>query len=139
MDSASQLSRFWKELINAKQTGNRIDLIIPFPNKKKDSQSIFVRSCYPLLMDIFKEKDEDVFLSGTPGIGKTHFLLYLLWNLRQRKNVKIILHRDPIDPVLLSVGENTEGMYLGVFVILYISDSSVSFNLPTSFSLANSP
>ena len=77
----------------------------------KGPSKLFVRKCYNELTDVifgelFIGKGEDgknIVLTGTPGVGKTEFRNYVVYNLLQKmkndktKNYTIVLHGTPGD------------------------------------------
>ena len=96
-----ELSLFWKSLSRVTQCENII--ILPksaalFPSKMT---SIYVRQSYVELFKIILDKlstplKSGMVISGTPGIGKTIFLFYILWRLSKIPKIAktIILHRQ---------------------------------------------
>lgn len=63
---------------------------------------MYVRACYPVICNgIMKKTTADTAwkasVTGTPGIGKSYFLFYLLWRLLQKKKrVLLICHPETV-------------------------------------------
>ena len=87
----SSVQRFWDVLpfIRASGTDNgtlRLPRGVTFLGDPKLPKLLFLRpKVYPLLFNLVKRLKrtgtEGLVLTGTPGIGKTYFLYYLLWLL----------------------------------------------------------
>jgi hypothetical protein len=64
-------------------------------------RKLFIRACYPILFDMINadwvsalEYPKPLCLFGSPGVGKSAFLCYLIWKLRlqQPTGLDIVLH-----------------------------------------------
>ena len=65
------------------------DQIIPFTKLNK----LYIRESYRVIASSIKSGINKVIITGTPGIGKSVFLLYFLWKLvNERKRVFLIYH-----------------------------------------------
>jgi len=77
-----------------------------FANEEK-GQLVFVRDCYKRLFDLVDEdmrtgsryyESKQIVLLGTPGIGKSWFIVYMLWRLYNDRDVTgirgVLLHGD---------------------------------------------
>jgi DNA replication protein DnaC len=58
------------------------------------SNTLYVRESYQRIVSSIKPRYiNKVIVTGTPGIGKSFFLIYLLWELvKQKKRVLLIYH-----------------------------------------------
>ena len=62
---------------------------------RRSSQSIFIRPCYKKLYEMMEKKlqtENNVILTGTPGIGKSYFALY--WLFLAVKNQRTVLYEE---------------------------------------------
>jgi len=80
---------FWNNLSSVKETNN--SLLLPSGTKwiPGATNRLFVRQCYQDVFDLIcKKRDQGktrFIISGNPGIGKTYFLAYLIFQLKKRK------------------------------------------------------
>jgi broad-specificity NMP kinase len=66
---------------------------------------LFVRPEFRLLYDLLIAEDKRAIVSGTPGIGKSSFGLYLLWRLvTDKKTVAYIYRKAGFDDLIFSNG-----------------------------------
>ncbi|KAI8905906.1 hypothetical protein EDD86DRAFT_211086 [Gorgonomyces haynaldii] len=99
--SRKQLTVFWDSLATLQPIDSILRFqVIPefFPS---DLKSIYIRQSY---VDLLKIIDENrglterrmyrMAITGTPGIGKSMFLIYVMWRLAQRKIPTVVLHRQ---------------------------------------------
>ena len=65
-----------------------------------DEQQFYVRDCYKEIADIMlKKKPHRMSLLGSSGIGKSNFMVYLIWRRFQDSELKdfpVFLHRDNV-------------------------------------------
>lgn len=66
---------------------------------------VFVRPCYPPLLDLVLQGERKVLLRGTPGIGKTHFSLLLILRLIAEGKTVVYQRRDGLRSLLFTPTE----------------------------------
>ena len=85
---------FFIELPKAEENGRWLHLLHQIPDGLKLDR-LYIRDCYRSLLDnvITEDPVKKTIITGTPGIGKSIFLIYLLWKLiRSRKRVIFVYH-----------------------------------------------
>ena len=89
-DLTTQLQSFANaQLVNGcLQSAN--DLFLPYP--QNEIKKLFVRKCYEDVFELLLKniKMKSFAISGTPGIGKSLFFVYILYRLMKDHSVKIL-------------------------------------------------
>ena len=97
----SLLSTFWNTLRNAKPNVNKI-LPLPLASFLPENMSgLYIRESYKTMFQIMETKIESGIhrfaITGTPGIGKSMFLFYLMWLLSKMESVNAVILRRSKD------------------------------------------
>ena len=82
---------FFLDILNATETDGSIlfNHIIPSTTLK----ALYVRDCYVTIASSLKPGINKALITGTPGIGKSLFFIYLLWKLvKQNKRILLIYY-----------------------------------------------
>ena len=98
---------FYNGIFNADVKGEWLHFIQMIPSSATEAKTLFVRRSYQIIassiqsiQSIQKDGKNKIFkaiITGTPGVGKSFFLIYLLWNLvKAGKKVLFIYHPDII-------------------------------------------
>ena len=102
--SAAVLTKFWDSLRGMEPENGflKFHIIPEFIPRPMDS--LYIREAYEELFEIIWKNQQDkeskmrinrMAITGTPGIGKSVFLFYILWRLANIKSTKtVILHRQ---------------------------------------------
>ena len=102
--SATVLTKFWNSLRGMEPENGflRFHIMPEFIPRLMDS--LYIREAYEELFEIIWKNQQDkeskmrinrMAITGTPGIGKSVFLFYILWRLANIKSTKtVILHRQ---------------------------------------------
>jgi len=86
--------------------------LVRYDNEIKQ-EKFYVRACYPTLaakiLELAQSGTRTIFITGTPGIGKSFFRNYMLWHLLRegRKNVMLQSTRrfqDELDALVIKHG-----------------------------------
>jgi hypothetical protein len=94
-----KLDAFWRYLSTAKETEGFLPLTVRFGILPQRMVSLYIRESYcelyKRMISYFDEGWNGFALTGTPGIGKSVFLFYLLWRLARREKPPeaILIHR----------------------------------------------
>ena len=94
------LTKFWGQLLNSKVVGDVLKLGGPVFGLDGGLCDLLVRKSYVDLWDLMWTHAEArsayrFVVSGSPGIGKTHFGVYLMRELAQRKQ-NIVYHSSAV-------------------------------------------
>jgi len=82
---------FFVDILNATETDGSIlfNHTIPYTTLK----ALYVRVCYVTIASSLNPGKNKALITGTPGIGKSLFFIYLLWKLvKENKRVLLIYH-----------------------------------------------
>lgn len=112
------IGKFWKQLKHATLNENTSTLTLKesthFFGVEKLGSRLYLRQCY---MDLYKlitedwedKREKDTLILGTPGIGKSSFLLYVLWKKRTEKKTVILQRRNESCLLFKKSGKVEEG------------------------------
>jgi NADH dehydrogenase [ubiquinone] 1 alpha subcomplex assembly factor 7 len=101
-----ELEAFWRHLSTAEEEDSFVPLPIRVEFLPPRMMSLFIRSFYRILYErIFFYFDEGLLgfaITGTPGIGKSVFLFYVLWRLArlEKQPEAIVFHRAQDDGLI---------------------------------------
>ncbi|KAF0713749.1 Aste57867_4226 [Aphanomyces stellatus] len=92
---------FYNDIVNADVKDGWLYFIQTIPSSVAKSKALLVRASYQTIASSIQERGEDgifkTIITGTPGIGKSLFLIYLLWILvKAGKKVLFIYHPNLI-------------------------------------------
>ncbi|CAG8712232.1 10138_t:CDS:2, partial [Funneliformis caledonium] len=114
------LLNFWKALrtttIGEKDNSLKLPDNIHFLGRTDEASVLFIRQCYrDLFKVVFSNNTRRLIITGNPGIGKTFFDYYILYEL-MRKNATVIYDKANKFPILFSnqtavVGETLFSFY----------------------------
>jgi hypothetical protein len=96
---SDSLDALWRYLSTAEEKDNFLSFPIRHKILPKRMTSLYIRSSYRELYDrmlaFFEEGNSGFPLTGTPGIGKGVFLIYVLWRLArlEKPPEAVVLHR----------------------------------------------
>jgi hypothetical protein len=84
---------FFMSLATAVENGSWLEFMNPLPDGLK-LKRLYIRECYRFLADeiICDEPLKKTIITGTPGVGKSVFLIYLLWKLVTSKKRVIFVY-----------------------------------------------
>lgn len=122
-----------------------------FPYAQDEVQALFIRKCYSEVFDILISRlatgRKRTAISGTPGIGKSHFFMYLLYRFfKEKKNLlycpkRIIYHYGGIYHVfelesnIVCEFSNRPALFLNDEETLYILDGQFSGEIVATCSI----
>ena len=113
--SDAELTSFWN-LLHQLSTENDI-LRLPLIRGliKKANRTLYVRQAYKDLFAIIcnylnsgdiEDRTSRVAITGTPGIGKSMFLFYIMWRLTKMEATKTVILRRHMDEKVIYVFQN---------------------------------
>ncbi|CAG8634163.1 15188_t:CDS:1 [Funneliformis mosseae] len=144
------LLNFWKALrtttIGEKDNSLKLPDNIHFLGRTDEASVLFIRQCYrDLLKVVFSNNTRRLIITGNPGIGKTFFGYYILYEL-MRKNATVIYDKANKFPILFSnqtavVGETLFSFYdlLNKQDVWYIVDGKEPHDVDAKTILVCSP
>src|SRR6185369_12413072 len=148
LDEDTLLFKFWKDVQNIEINKKIISLTegVYLLGKMEQGSNIFVRQCYiDLSMIIFdSDKLENFCITGTPGIGKTFFIYYLLIQLI-KKEISVVYDHVNQSPIFFHQGNIYEGTLdlfhneLNKSDVWYLVDGHHPRNCEAKTILATSP
>ena len=102
--SDPELTLFWNSLRGMEPENGLLKFHTKFEFIPRPMDSLYIRKAYEDLFEIIWENQKDkesinrlarMAITGTPGIGKSMFLFYILWRLANKEDTKtVILHRQ---------------------------------------------
>ena len=102
--SDAELNDFWNSLREISAEGDFLHLPLVTSLIEEDNKTIYIRKAYKDLFNIIwnnvypvepNPRRHRMAFTGTPGIGKTMFLFYVMWRLAHEETTKtVILHRQ---------------------------------------------
>ena len=82
---------FFNNINNATESGRWISFETEIPGTFLNK--LYVRESYRIIESLIRTDPKKIIITGTPGTGKSLFLIYLLWNLvKEGKRVLLIYH-----------------------------------------------
>jgi hypothetical protein len=83
-------------LTKGKQNLDFLEFLDGLPYADESMNSIYIRDCYATIAEEILARNKNATITGTPGIGKSLFLFYLLFKLVQAKQRVIFHYSDDI-------------------------------------------
>ena len=102
--SDAELTKFWNSLREISAEGDFLHFPLVTSLIEEDNKTIYIRKAYKDLFNIIwnnvypvkpNPRRHRMAFTGTPGVGKSMFLFYVMWRLAHEETTKtVILHRQ---------------------------------------------
>ena len=116
---APRVNEFWTTLQDGKEEQDVLTIPEPWLGQKENGYKLFVRKCYRDLWEIITTTKANgiqrILITGNPGIGKTHFVNYALFNLKKIPNVVVVLELAAMNSRFLFTQEGVQEGTLSEF------------------------
>jgi hypothetical protein len=111
----ADLTSFWNSLRQMSAKKDFLEFPLMINLIEESNQTVYIRRAYEDLFNIIinnlnpekpKKRVHRMAITGTPGVGKSTFLLYVLWRLAHMETTKTVILRRHMDEKAILVFQN---------------------------------